>query len=109
MDAVMDVYDRTVNPDLLIRRINIAACFLIPENKIPEDEPEQLSLFVDYETVQKEREEENAADEKERKLQEATLILQEKYGKNAILKGLNFQEGATTIERNGQVGGHKAE
>ena len=109
MNAVLEIYDRVLNPDLLIRRINIAACGLIPENQIPEDEPKQLSLFVDYDKVQKDREEEIIYDERERRIQEATLELQQKYGKNAILKGMNFEEGATTIERNGQVGGHKAE
>ena len=71
--------------------------------------PEQLSLFVDYTAAQREREEEAAAEARERRLQRATLNIQSRYGKNALLKGMNLQEGATTIERNGQVGGHKAE
>ena len=108
MDTVMEIFDRVVDPDLLIRRVNIAACGLIPENKIPEDGPEQLSFFVDYEALENERAEEAARDKKERRLQEATIYLQAKYGKNAVLKGMNFDAGATTIERNGQVGGHRA-
>ena len=71
--------------------------------------PEQLSLFVDYTASQKEREEDAIAEARERRLQRATLNIQSRYGKNALLKGMNLQEGATTIERNGQVGGHKAE
>jgi DNA polymerase V len=109
MDAVMELYTKVVDPDLLIRRVNIAACGLISESTVPAEEPEQLSLFVDYDTIQRERAGEAAADERERKLQQATLYLQSRYGKNAVLKGMNLQEGATTIERNGQVGGHKAE
>ena len=103
VDAVMELYTRIVDSDLLIRRLNIAACNLKHESS-PE-EPEQLSLFTDY----TKQEEDKKADEKEKRLQKATLYLQEKFGKNAVLKGMNLQEGATTIERNGQVGGHKAE
>ncbi len=109
MDTVMEIYAKVVDPDLLVRRINIAACGLVREQGIPEEPPEQLSLFVDYDALQKKREKDKAEEERERRIQEATLILQSKYGKNAILKGMNFEEGATTIERNGQVGGHKAE
>lgn len=105
----MEVYSRVVDPDLLIRRVNIAACGLIKENEIPAELPEQISLFVDFEEEQKRREEEAAADERERGLQKAMIALQSRFGKNAVLKGMNLQEDATTIERNGQVGGHKAE
>ncbi len=109
VSAVMDLYTRVVDPDLLIRRVNITACALIPESEIPEEEPEQLSLFVDYEALEKQREKEKQDDEKERNLQRAVLELQKKFGKNAVLKGMNLMEGATTIERNGQIGGHKAQ
>ena len=105
----MEFYTRVVAPDLLIRRINVTASNLIRESDIPPEVPEQLSLFVDYTEAQREREEAAAAEARERRLQEATLHIQSRYGKNAILKGMNLQEGATTIERNGQVGGHKAE
>ena len=54
------------------------------------------------------QEDENARMEKERKIQEAMLSVKKKYGKNAILKGMNLEEGAMTIERNNQIGGHKA-
>ena len=105
----MELFTRVVDPDLLIRRINVTACNLIRESDIPPEVPEQLSLFVDYTTAQKEREQEAAAEARERRLQRATLNIQSRYGKNALLKGMNLQDGATTIERNGQVGGHKAE
>ena len=105
----MEIYSRVVDPDLLIRRLNVTACGLIPESDIPEDRPEQLSLFVDYDEEEKRRREEAAADDREKRIQQATLLLQSKFGKNAILKGTNLKEGATTIERNGQVGSHKAE
>jgi len=108
MDTVLALYDRVVNKDLLIRRVNIAACNLIPETEIPDDKPEQLDMFTDYEAVEREKQAQRAAEERERKLQRVTLSIQDKYGKNAILKGMNLMEGGTTIERNGQIGGHKA-
>ena len=70
--------------------------------------PEQLDLFTNYDTVEKEKQKEAAALEKERRVQEARLNIKKLYGKNALLKGLNFEEGATARERNKQIGGHKA-
>lgn len=108
-DAVMDLYDRIIDPSLMIRRVTIAACRVIPESEIaPADTYEQLDLFTDYDQVQKVRQSEDEKLAKERSLQLATLDIKNKYGKNAILKGTNFLEGAMTIERNKQVGGHKA-
>jgi DNA polymerase V len=109
LDAVLSIYDRTVNPELLVRRVTIAAANLIPEEDIPEEPPEQLDLFTDYEALERERKAEQRARERERQLQLATLQLQKKFGKNAVLKGMNLMDGATTMARNGQVGGHKAE
>lgn len=109
IDAVMDLYDRIVNPDLLVRRITVAANHLVDESSVADEiSYEQLNLFTDYEMLQKKKEEEDKALSKERKLQEAMLKVKKKYGKNAMLKGTNLQEGATTIERNRQIGGHKA-
>ncbi len=108
MDAVLKLYDRVVNKNLLIRRVNIAACNLICEDDIPEDKPLQLDMFTDYEQLEKDAKERRAAEEKERKLQRVTLQIQDRFGKNAMLKGMNLVEGGTTIERNGQIGGHKA-
>lgn len=108
MEAVLELYDRVVNRNLLIRRVNIAACNLISEDDVPEDKPMQLDMFTDYEAVDREKKAQQAAEEKERKLQRVTLAIQDRFGKNAMLKGMNLMEGGTTIDRNGQIGGHKA-
>ena len=109
MAAMLDIYDRVVDPDLLIRRVNVVAANLIRETEIPEEGPEQLDLFTDYGALEAKKAAEREADEKEKRLQRTTLLLQSRYGKNAILKGMNLQEGATTKARNAQIGGHKAE
>ena len=108
MSAVLDVYDRVVHKDLLIRRVNVTACNLVSETEIPEDKPEQLDMFTDYEALEQEKKARQLAEEKERRLQNVTLAIQDRYGKNAMLKGMNLMEGGTTIARNGQIGGHKA-
>ena len=72
------------------------------------DRTEQLDFFTDYDAVQKEQEKENAELEKERRMQEAVLSIKQKFGKNALLKGFNLEEGATAVDRNNQIGGHKA-
>ena len=74
----------------------------------PEDKPEQLDMFTDYEAHKQEKKARQLAEEKERRLQNVTLAIQDKFGKNAMLKGMNLMEGGTTIARNGQIGGHKA-
>lgn len=108
-DAVMELYDRIVNPVLLVRRVTVAANRLVDEAEAGETEVfEQLELFMDYEALKKEREAEDRQLAKERKLQEAMLEIKGRYGKNAVLKGMNLQEGAMTLERNRQIGGHKA-
>lgn len=108
-DAVLELYDRIVNPRLSIRRVTINANHLTDESETAVAESyEQLNLFTDYTALEKEKEEEEARRSKERKLQEAMLTVKKKYGKNAILKGMNLQEGATTLKRNRQIGGHKA-
>ena len=109
-DCMMQLYDRIIDPNLMVRRINICACNLIYENNIPEDDgPVQLELFVDYEEVERQKAEKKRKEERERALQRATLQLQGRFGKNAVLRGMNLMEGGTTIERNGQIGGHRAE
>ena len=107
-DAVVEIYNRVVHKNLLIRRVNIAVCNLIPEDEIPDEKPVQMDMFTDYEALDRSRQEMRADEERERRLQRVTLAMQDKYGKNAILKGMNLVEGGTTIERNGQIGGHKA-
>ena len=109
MNAVSALYDRIVDKNLMVRRIYITANHVIDKTSIPKDTAfEQLDLFTDYEAVQAERAEEDAELAREKKQQEAILKIKKKFGKNAILKGINFEEGATTIARNDQVGGHKA-
>ncbi len=108
-DAVMQLYDRIVNPDLLVRRITLATCHVVDESLAGEEKsPAQLDLFTDYEEIERQRKEEQGALDKERRTQEAQLAIKQRFGKNAILKGINFDEGATAIQRNGQIGGHKA-
>ena len=108
-EAVMDLYDRIVNPSLLIRRLNISANHVVPEQSIKnEPQVEQLDLFTNYEELEKRREKENADLEREKKMQQAVLSIKKKFGKNSILKGMNLQEGATAKDRNQQIGGHKA-
>lgn len=107
MEAVSRLYDRIVDKNLLVRRMNVVAVDVLPEDGVPEDTPKQLDLFTDYEK-EEEREKERAKElGKERRMQEAALSVQNKFGKNALLKGMNLEEGATTRERNGQIGGHK--
>ena len=109
MEAVNNLYDQIIDPNLLIRRVTVVANHLVDETSVTETEKfEQLDLFTDYAALEKEKQEEKERLSKERKLQEAMLSVKKKYGKNAMLKGMNLQEGATTIERNRQIGGHKA-
>ena len=109
IDAVMELYDRIVDPNLLIRRVNVTACRVAEEKSIAQQETyEQLNLFTDYAAAIKEQELEKQNLEREKKLQHAMLDIKKKYGKNAILKGMNLEEGAMTVERNNQIGGHKA-
>jgi DNA polymerase V len=103
--AAMELFDRIVDPGLLTRRVTVVADHVLDEAAVLEAQPmEQLDLFTDPAV----REEEKAALERERRMQQAVLTIQKKYGKNAILKGMNLEEGATTRERNDQIGGHKA-
>jgi DNA polymerase V len=109
IDAVMDLYTRIVDENLLVRRINIAANHVVDENIVVKEKSyEQLDLFTDYEAVQKEKEKEDATLLREKKMQQAILDIKKKFGKNAILKGTNLEDGAMTMERNKQIGGHKA-
>ena len=113
-DAVLDLYDRIVNPDLLVRRIYLATNHVIDEAELPKTKEkaqeafEQLDLFTDYEALEQEKEKREEEREKERRLQEAMLSIRKRYGKNAILKGTSLQDGATMRERNRSIGGHKA-
>ena len=108
-DAVSEVYDRIVDRNLLVRRMYITANHVVPESSVDDSYvPEQLSLFEDYEEKKRKKAELEAALEKERRVQDAIVTIKHKYGKNAILKGMNYKDGATAKDRNSQIGGHKA-
>lgn len=109
-DAVMQVFDRVVNPILLVRRINVTIGGVVGEEQAKRmgHQPIQLDLFADYNEMKAGQEKASVVLDKERKLQEATLKIKKAFGKNAILRGLNFAEGATQKERNNQIGGHRA-
>ena len=105
MNTSLDLFDRVINKELLIRRVYITATHVIPEKEAKEGKAyEQLSLFTDFEKEEMEKQKL----EKERKMQEAMLSIKKRFGKNAVLKGMNLEEGATAKERNNQIGGHKA-
>lgn len=111
IEVVMELYDRIINPDLLVRRVNIAANHVVNEKEAEKEQTfEQMDLFSYMEQKQEEQEVKDnpQAVQREKKMQQAILNIKDKYGKNAILKGMNLEEGAMTIKRNGQIGGHKA-
>lgn len=109
MQAVTELFDRIVNNDLLVRRINMAATHVVPDADVKQEmQYEQLDLFTDYSALQEQQKKESEELKREKKLQHAMLEIKKKYGKNAILKGMNLQEGATAIDKNNQIGGHRA-
>lgn len=108
-EAAMELFDRIVGKNLLVRRVYITANHVVNENSASKKASfEQLDMFTEYDAVQKKRTEEEAALEREKKIQKAVIDIKKKYGKNAVLKGMNLEEGATTVLRNRQIGGHKA-
>ena len=108
-EAIVDLFDRIVNKDLLVRRLNLTVNHVVNEEEANRrTTPTQLDLFTDYEELARQQEAEKAELDKERRIQEAQLAIKQRFGKNAILRGLNFEEGATAKERNEQIGGHKA-
>ena len=119
MDGAAELFDRCVNPDLLIRRMSLTTNHVVSENALVahgDGSPiyqktlvwKELDLFTDYESLEKQKQKEKARREKERRMQETQLKIKQRFGRNAILRGLNFEEGATAKERNEQIGGHKA-
>ena len=104
------LYDRIVDKNLLIRRMNITANNIVEEKAAPQknNSYQQLDLFTDYAAEEEQEKQEALRLDRERKLQEATITIKKKFGKNAILKGMSLQEGATAKNRNEQIGGHKA-
>jgi DNA polymerase V len=109
MDAVTELFDRIADKNLLVRRITVVANHVVDEKNVKKEEKYvQLDLFTDYEAQRKQQLLEEEALEREKKIQQAMLSIKKKYGKNAILKGMNLEEGATAKSRNSQIGGHKA-
>ena len=108
-EATLTIFDRIADPSLLIRRLTLTANHVISEDTPSPDAPtRQLDLFTDYEAAAREKEQQEAMFTRERNLQEARLKIKQRFGKNALLRGLNFAEGATAKDRNRQIGGHKA-
>lgn len=109
LEASMTLYDRIVDPRLLVRRITITAGHVAPEQtEPPAPEPEQLDMFTDYVAREEKARQRQAERSREKKVQKTILEIKGKFGKNAILKGANLEEGATAQSRNKQIGGHKA-
>lgn len=109
MEAAAELFDRIAGRDLLIRRMNLSANHVLEEAKAPKGAAfEQLELFTDYEALERCRKQEAAEAEREKKMQQTLLEIKRKFGKNAILRGMNFEEGATAKSRNRQIGGHRA-
>ena len=110
VEAASVLYDRIVDKNLLIRRMNITANNIVEEKAAPQknNSYQQLDLFTDYAAEEEQEKQEALRLDRERKLQEATITIKKKFGKNAILKGMSLQEGATAKNRNEQIGGHKA-
>ncbi len=107
--AVLALFDRIIDKHLLVRRVYLTANRVVEEASAPDKRGiEQLDLFTDYAAQERRQAEEKAALEREKRMQRAVLEIKKRYGKNAILKGMNLEEGATTISRNGQIGGHRA-
>lgn len=109
-DAVLRLYDRIVDKNLFVRRMSVVANRVIRKEDVKKQEStyEQLDLFTNYQALQEQKETEKKQEEREEHMQQALLAIKNKYGKNAILRGMNFREGATARERNNQIGGHKA-
>lgn len=108
-EAVLQLWDSLVRHEYSIRRLNLSVNRVIREDQIPKQQgPIQLDLFTDYEAELQKEKEEAQIDDRERRMQQAVLDIKRRFGKNSILRGLNFEEGATARERNKQIGGHKA-
>ena len=108
MAAVLDLYDRITDPTLMVRRIYVTAARVVREDQAEQKESyQQLDLFTDYKALEIQQQKEKEQLAKEKNMQKAMLDIKKKFGKNAILKGMNLEEGAMTRERNRQIGGHR--
>lgn len=109
MAAMLELFDRIVDKNLLVRRLNITANRVIDEKSIPKPpQYQQMDFFTDYAAEQEKQKAEQAELAREKKIQEAMIDIKKRFGKNAVLKGTNLSEGATGKDRNNQIGGHKA-
>ena len=109
MQAVGELFDRIVKPNLQVRRMYVVANRVMREEDVrTKPQREQLDFFTDYEAERAAQENKKAARDRERRVQEALIGIKHRFGKNAILKGMNLEEGATARQRNAQIGGHKA-
>ena len=107
--AMMDLYDRIVDPDLLVRRVTITANHITEEKLVAQNtDYDQLDMFSEADAQSRRYEKDDLELKREKCRQHTVLLIKKKYGKNAILKGMNLEEGATAAARNGQIGGHKA-
>ena len=109
-EAILALYDDIVDKQLLVRRLYISTNHVISEEQMKHQTsiPMELDMFTDYEAIKKEKQDEDAALTRERKIQETIINIKNRFGKNSLLRGLNFEEGSTAKERNKQIGGHKA-
>ena len=109
-DAVAELYDRITDPSLSVRRMYVVANHIVSEKQASDETEEavQLDFFTDTEKLEREKAAEKERLRREKAMQLSMLEIKKKYGKNAVLRGMNFEDGATARERNGQVGGHKA-
>lgn len=105
--AVMELYDRIVDKNLLVRRMYVVANHVIDASEVEKDQFVQMDIFTDYDQATEQKAKEDALLARERNMQETVLKVHKKYGKNALVKGMNLEEGATTMERNNQIGGHR--
>ena len=110
IEAVTQLYEQITDPELLVRKVYVTAARVMEEKKAreKEDEPQQMDLFTDYSALEAQKKKEQAAADREKRRQKALLEIRKKYGKNAVIRGMDLEEGAMTIQRNGQIGGHKA-
>jgi len=109
IEKVMECFEKIYDNKLMSRRINITACNIVPEvSGDALQAPVQLDIFTDYSLIDEKLRREKNELEREKKKQHTLIDIKKKYGKNAIIKGMNLQEGATAVDRNNQIGGHKA-
>jgi len=108
VEAAVSIFENSVGRNALVRRVYVTANGVVDEASLADEEPLQLDLFESYEDAIKRKQEQKALGEKEKSLQKARLSISSRFGKNALLRGLDFEEGATTRQRNNQIGGHKA-